>query len=171
MGPHIAVHRCAQMRYSAQKCCSQMHSNAFCSQNPKSGCQDNGYVYLWDSQVFKFPLPLCSIHWGTSRRNRSVGHGWFERTRSLLKLSSLWIFDFGDPAIRKSGIRGRPSHDSHSSSLNSSSGQNRSAKVVCSREVSQLFRFDPTLLSNTSGIFQCSGVCTAHGCGPGDYTP
>ena len=27
----------------------------------------------------------------------------------------LWIFDFGDLAIRKSGTRGRPSDDSHSS--------------------------------------------------------
>ena len=84
------------MRYSTQKWCSQMHSNAFCSQNPKSGCQDNGYVYLWDSQVFKFPLPLCSIHWGTSRRNRPVGHGLFERARSLLQLSFFLFWWSGD---------------------------------------------------------------------------
>ena len=74
------------------------------------------------------------------------------------------FFDFGDPAIRKSSIRERPSHDSHSSWLNSSSGQNRSAKVVCSREVSQLFQIDPTLLSNTYGICLCPTVCATHGC-------
>ena len=81
------------------------------------------YTYVIN-KFLKFPLLLCVLGWGTSRRNRPVGHGLFERARSLLQLSFFRKFDFGDPAIRKSGIRGNPSHDSHSSSLNSATCKN-----------------------------------------------
>ena len=48
----------------------------------------------------KFPLLLCVLGWGTSRRNQPVGHGWFERARSLLQLS---FFGFWILATRRSG--------------------------------------------------------------------
>ena len=51
-------------------------------------------------KFLKFPLLHSLIVCGTSRRNRSVGHGWFERTRSLLQLS---FFGFGILATRRSG--------------------------------------------------------------------
>ena len=128
------------------------------------------YVYLWHSQVLKFPLPLCALGWCTSRRDRPVGHGWFEGARSLLQRSSFRVWDFGDSATRKSGLRERPSADSSFGTLNSSSGQNLSTKVVRSREVSHLFPFDPTPRSNTSGRILDTGVCAAHGCPPAGYT-